>query len=230
MVQFGHNGELLIKRHDRQTVKPSYNRQSPWGNVFIQLVSVGVASYHFISPDGVGEKGVYISYEHVRCSDWPPLDDGSLVPARVPFVNISYNTESRTFRGTIPWLEAYGTCWQGNSSWIYEIVFDSEFLCILSGGVTMSSTNDRTALHPEERSSTYGDNLNYINAAIVDRTKDHLSEDDDPSDESIRDSILDEIKKIKDRLSEEDVHARTLEVLLRAARGALSTDIIDYNL
>ena len=216
IAPFGHNGELLIKRQARESVKPSYNSSSPWGNVFIQFAKVGLASYHFISMDGEGENGVYISYEHVLCSDWPPLDDGSPVPSRVPFVNHSYDNETRTFHGTIPWLETYGTCWNGHDSWKYEITFDSEFLCIISGEVSMG---------PAERITTsrYGENLNYINAAITERLECQSTE----IEESERDDhIITEGRKIATRLSDEGAPSRTL----RAFAAILDGEQIDFNM
>lgn len=168
--QLGRGGILLLQQRVCQSVKPTYHEGSPWGNVFVQFHTVGLASYHFISPDGENEDGAYISYESVRCSDWPPLDDGSPVPSRVPFTNRSYDPETRTFRGTISWFETYGTCWQGNALWLYEIVFDSEFLCIISGGVTMSSDEQlMSTSHNIHQPHNYGEHLNYINAGIVGR-------------------------------------------------------------
>ena len=160
--RLGNNDTLFSKvQHVRETAKPSYHPGSPWGNVFIQAMMVGLASYHFED-----ENDVYISYEHIECSDWPPLDDGSPVPSRVPFVNHSYDPETRTFRGSIRWIEAYGACWQGCEAWDYEIVFDTEFLCILSG--TVKSFRIDGALGNTHH---YGEDLNYINAGLVERVK-----------------------------------------------------------
>jgi hypothetical protein len=112
---------------------PVYHAGTLWGNVFVQAMRVGLASYHFVPPaaaaaaaaDGGGDEqgdagdaaevaaigSAYISYEHPDCAQWPSLDDGSPVPARVPFTNIQFDATSRTFRGTVPWRATYGTSW-----------------------------------------------------------------------------------------------------------------------
>ncbi len=240
LMEFGIHGKLLTKCHGRHSAnKPNFIKDSLWGNVFIQSLTVGLASYHFISSSGEGENGAYISYENVRCSEWPPLDDGSPVPSRVPFVNYSFDFATRTFEGTIPWQEAYGTCWNGSASWRYKIVFDSEFLCILSGNVFVSTNADASGgtSFSEREMSVYGEHLNYINAAIVDRIKYNVSGEitqttpgGETSEATVVDRIMNEIQRIKNHLLEEDVHPRTLEVMLRGARGALFADRIDYNL
>ncbi len=161
----GSQGTTFYSEHSRP--QPSgtiaYNRNSPDGNVFIQAHKVGLASYHFVSVAGQGEEGVYISYEHEQCSAWPSLDDGSPVPYRVPFANISYDAETRTFTGKIPWMEVYGTTWNGCREWNYVMVFDSQFTCIVSGNVSMG----RHVFHD----SIYGETLNYYNAAIIEILK-----------------------------------------------------------
>mmetsp|Transcript_27354 Transcript_27354/g.41191 ORF Transcript_27354/g.41191 Transcript_27354/m.41191 type:complete len:623 (-) Transcript_27354:78-1946(-) len=174
-----HGTKLYAVGGTSQSQMPAlkYHSESPWGNTFIQLYTVGLASYHFVSPTGEGEEGAYISYEHERCSAWPPLDNGSPVPYRVPFSNHSYDSETRTFRGKICWMELCGTTWQGNSEWDYEIAFDSEFACIINGGVDMNSI----------ASSTYGESLNYCNAAIVEIIQAKINEED-PRSPSVMES------------------------------------------
>lgn len=93
----------------------SYHAGTLWGNVFVQGMRVGLASYHFASAateDGSrdGRTG-YISYEHPYCAQWPPLDDGSPVPARVPFTDVEWDEATRTFRGSVRWRDTYGTSW-----------------------------------------------------------------------------------------------------------------------
>ena len=71
-------------------------RQSIFGHIFQQKGTVGLASYHFVSPESS-----YISYAAA-----PPawkLADGSAPPARKYFVSPSYDATSRTFHGTIFW-------------------------------------------------------------------------------------------------------------------------------
>lgn len=159
----------------RSTSMPKYHSDSMWGNVFIQANRVGFASYHFIKEDGEGEDGAYISYEHPMCTQWPPLDDGSPVPPRVPFSNTNWDQTNRIFRGTIEWQNGYGTTWQGCVRWKYEMKFDSEFMCIVSGkvhGVYMNTA-------AESDMSTFGETLVYVNAAILEKFSSLLGRDAD---------------------------------------------------
>ena len=142
---------------------PTHKENTLWGNTFCQAFCVGLASYHFLPPtysstnDGESVRyEAYISYEHPRTSDWPNLDDGTVIPARVPFRNIEYDETQRIFKGDICWLEEYGTTWQNESKWSYEIGFDSSFLFIVSG------TCSRRTGTPHR----FGEDLVYINAAI----------------------------------------------------------------
>ena len=63
-------------------------------------------------------------------------------------------------------MEVYGTTWQGHELWNYEIVFDSEYSCIVGGKVTMGSDED----------SIYGEELNYCNAALIQIIKSRVEE------------------------------------------------------
>jgi len=135
---------------------PSYHNTSLWGNTFCQLFTVGLASYHFLEPDSDGNYQAYISYESPKTEAWPSLDNGDRVPARVPFRNITFEPETRTFKGDICWEEDYGTAWMGESKWSYEIVFDPTFVFIESGTVGRSMGE----------SHMFGVDLIYINAAI----------------------------------------------------------------
>ena len=135
----------------------------------MQNQKVGLASYHFIAEDGEGEQGAYISYEHPLCSRWPTLDNGLPVPSRVPFRDVRWDARSQTFGGIIDWENGYGTTWQGSKSWRYEIVFDTEYTCIVSG--TVFSVVDGGAGQTEW---SFGKDLIYINAAIAERFSDLL--------------------------------------------------------
>lgn len=183
---------------------------------------MGVASYHFISEDGEGEYGAYISYESVHCSQWPPLDDGSPVPSRVPFINCSYDSSTRTFRGTIPWSEKYGTSWQGCKTWIYEIVFDSEFICILRGKVQALTIHGSMG-----KSHLFGKDLFYVNPALKRVIRDKcirtVDEDDGinniiertvSSAEQVAESLTEEtISKLRSRLDREGATGNTLSLV-----------------
>ena len=139
---------------------PVYNAEGLWGNTFCQATKVGLASYHF-AQTGLAD-GAYISYENPLCSEWPSLDDGSPVPSRVQFHDISYNEEERIFRGSICWEEDYGTTWQGCRKWMYKMKFDERFSFIVSGSVQ--------SLYPHSEDahdmSTFGLDLIYVNAAV----------------------------------------------------------------
>jgi hypothetical protein len=133
------------------------------------------------------EPYAYISYQHDMCSQWPPLDDGSPVPPQVYFHDISVEQVEEThlisrndeeeeddgsrdtvtsphvvFRGNIEWLQDYGTTWQNNERWEYEMHFDSELTCILSGTVYCTSPGSS-----RREMSRYGTDLVYINAGIL---------------------------------------------------------------
>lgn len=146
--------------------RATYHSDQLWGNTYCQAFCVGLASYHFLGPNSeTGELEAYISYEHPQTSSWPPLDNGSAVPSRVPFRNISYDSETRTFRGDICWLEVYGTRWQGEAKWSYEIQFDELFLFVEGG--TCCLTEGR----PDHE---FGVNLIYVNAAIEDPLRESI--------------------------------------------------------
>lgn len=217
MQRLGAGGTTFVKmQQKRQIERPIYNPETLWGNVFVQGMTVGYASYHFVSPDGEGEYGAYISYEHFKCSYWPPLDDGSPVPSRVPFVNISYDSSTRTFRGHIPWYDRYGTSWQGCTSWEYEMTFDSEFLCIVSGEVK----NIRNILNQQPTEAyCYGQELNYINCALPEKIRRESSETDRF------------IMRMRERLLHENAPQRTLVYIMQASIRVLEhdEDIFDYN-
>jgi hypothetical protein len=211
-------GTTFVKlQQKRKLEKPIYYSGAPWGNVFVQGLTVGYASYHFVSPDGDGEHGAYISYEHIKCSYWPPLDDGSPVPSRVPFVNTSYEPSTRTFRGQIPWHDRYGTSWQECTLWEYEMTFDSEFLCIVAGEVK-NITSSTNRLPCEVHS--YGHDLNYINCALPEKIHRESSEADRY------------IMRMRERLLKENVPQRTLVYIMQASIRVLENHqgIFDYNI
>mmetsp|Transcript_26428 Transcript_26428/g.64396 ORF Transcript_26428/g.64396 Transcript_26428/m.64396 type:complete len:621 (-) Transcript_26428:280-2142(-) len=156
--------------------RPTYHSDRLWGNTFCQAFCVGLASYHFVGPNSeTGALEAYISYEHPRTSSWPPLDNGSAVPSRVPFRNTSYDSETRTFRGDICWMEVYGTRWQGEAKWSYEIRFDPLFFFVEGGTCRM------TVGRPDHQ---FGVDLVYVNAAIEDPLRVSMRNDDGPNCES----------------------------------------------
>jgi hypothetical protein len=137
-------------------MKPSYCKTELYGNTFCQGLRVGLASYHFVN-----SSCAYISYQHIDVSDWPLLDNARPIPARVYFRNIEFRSEDNIFRGDILWKQDYGTSWQGCSQWKYEMKFDSQMLCIVSGTVHSIYDDGET-----KEMSKFGEALIYVNAAL----------------------------------------------------------------
>eukprot|EP00445_Apocalathium_hangoei_P016273 CAMPEP_0203893108 /NCGR_PEP_ID=MMETSP0359-20131031/36221_1 /ASSEMBLY_ACC=CAM_ASM_000338 /TAXON_ID=268821 /ORGANISM="Scrippsiella Hangoei, Strain SHTV-5" /LENGTH=336 /DNA_ID=CAMNT_0050815201 /DNA_START=99 /DNA_END=1110 /DNA_ORIENTATION=+ len=104
--------------------------ESIFGGVYIQGPAYrhsaeGIASYHFVAEDVC-----YISYASAP-SNWR-LDDGSMPPARKPFTETSYDSATRTFRGTVSWDPP----WQGDVRWEYVMAFSEDFEHIDGGSMT----------------------------------------------------------------------------------------------
>ena len=142
------------------TIGPTYHANTLWGNTFCQAFTVGLASYHFMSPNNsrADNYEAYISYENPKTSQWPNLDNGEPIPPRAHFRNIQWNEETRTFKGDILWMEDHGTTWEGHSKWMYEITFDPTYKFVSSGTCSMSDSE------PHQ----FGIDLVYINAALDD--------------------------------------------------------------
>ena len=202
-----------MNRKTTEDIVSTYNRFDLWGNTFIQSNKIGFASYHFDSSTGQ----VYISYEHDDCCYWPALDDGSPVPSRVPFVNTSYNADTRTFRGHIAWRQMYQTTWNGSEEWQYEMKFDSEFICILSG--TVHSINRGQSIELSE----YGSSLVYINAALKHEVIEQLSSLSSSSVHNLRAVALETSRAIAQHLNEEGATIRTMTAVTSAINGASIT-------
>lgn len=161
----------------------------------------------------------YISYEHADCSRWPPLDDGSPIPPQVYFHDISIETVEETrpnpampnddteedttsgngiittshivFRGNIEWLQDYGTTWQNCERWEYEMHFDSQLTCIISGTVHSIKASP-TSPSSREEMSQYGTELIYLNAGIFqafERWMNPSTEADEVSSSDISDGV-----------------------------------------
>lgn len=153
---------------------------------------------------------------------------------------ISYDEETRTFRGTIPWQERYGTSWNGAKRWEYEMTFDSEFICIATGNVK----SIRTDGSPDDSfNHVYGESLLYVNGGIFNKIRQLLTA---PLDDSIRNQTNDDeteidglviranIEKIRERLSDENVSVRLKHYITTnigiSAFMVKEDDLIDYNL
>lgn len=140
-----------------ERMRPVYHADGIIGNVFCQFFKVGLASYHFVS-----ESEVYISYDNLAATSWPPLDNGMPVPSRVSFHNIDF-ADAHTFRGSICWLDDYGTTWQRMARWEYEMTFDTEYMGILGGRVVSYTPSGE-----ESELSRFGESLVYMNAGLYD--------------------------------------------------------------
>ena len=199
-----------------QTLGPSYNADSLWGNVFCQGFTVGLASYHFMKSDGNPNEynySAYISYENPKTGQWPDLDNGQPIPSHAYFRNIQWNEQTRTFKGDILWMEDHGTTWTGHSKWMYEITFDSTFKFIVSGTCTMESGEPLQ----------FGRDLVYINAALWDVFTQDLESS------SSTEEFLDSIRRCRDngasRLTLHDLGEVAMSVMIRGGES-----IFDYNL
>ena len=102
------------------------------GNVFSRDdYAVGIGSLHFD-----GEAGYYLSYEHARWST-TKLEDGAAFPSRIFFTQQTFDVNQRKFCG----LADYGGSWNGTVSETWEITFDTEYLCVLSGTVVYNKAD-----------------------------------------------------------------------------------------
>ena len=141
---------------------PEYHSDTIWGNTFGQGLSVGLASYHFLQDETMG---AYISYEHERTAQWPPLDNGMPVPSKVWFRDVDFDAEARIFRGKIDWEGDHATSWQGNRYWLYEMHFAEGFTCITSGSVKSVSHGSEQAIDM----SIFAEELVYINIGLLEK-------------------------------------------------------------
>ena len=75
------------------------------------------------------------------------------MPRQKPFINASYDSATRTFRGTI--------CWEpplhGDARWEYEMLFDEKFEKIAGGQVRAFD-----AQGAEAQQHTFGIDLSYV--------------------------------------------------------------------
>jgi Zinc finger, C3HC4 type (RING finger) len=116
-------------------ISPKYVGAELWGNSFCQYgSSVGQESYHFAMPPSHSGKIVaYVSYASPGGHPFGPLDDGSNMPERAYFRNATYDASTRTFVGSLKWLDDWGVTLGQMKRWDIKLRFDTEFTCILSG-------------------------------------------------------------------------------------------------
>merc|ERR1712226_141049 len=117
-----------IKKDDKK------DSDSALGSVYIQSLGLGAASYH------IGNKASesYISYENAP-SSWK-RKDGSKPPAKKYFDNATYDTEKKTFKGTINWGQ---NTMSGFAKWEYEIIFSEDFETVKGGTVKLYDINNK---------------------------------------------------------------------------------------
>merc|ERR1712039_441842 len=120
-----------------------------YGNVFIQSLGIGVASYHFEDEDNC-----YISYAQAPWN-WR-LDNGDPPPEKKPWTQRSWDPATRTFRGVIEWNPRFN----GNAKWEYEIVFAPDFFGVVGGHVLVDNGANRITFRPPWEDPTSG--LNYL--------------------------------------------------------------------
>jgi hypothetical protein len=116
-------------------ISPKYVGAELWGHSFCQYGSiVGQESYHFVMPPSHSGKIVaYVSYASPGGHPFGPLDDGSNLPERAHFRNATYDASTRTFVGSLKWLDDRGVTLGQMKRWDIKLKFDTEFTCILSG-------------------------------------------------------------------------------------------------
>ena len=115
-VKMTENGEPVLKQ-------PS----AILGGIYKQGGMVGLASYHFESPESC-----FISYESEACMMWPSLENGDRPPPKKFFVNPVINEAEKTFTGDIIWSP---TRWNGDAMWCYEMKFSDDYSQIVGGHV-----------------------------------------------------------------------------------------------
>jgi hypothetical protein len=146
-------------------------------------------------PNDVVVTSSYISYEHsLAATEWPPLDNGRPIPARMYFTNIEMSEGGTVFRSTIDWMGTHHTTWANTTcgSYRYEIRFDSKFQCVVGGAIRcrgpFSSEHNNSGhddnddgVPPQQQQQQQQDvvlsefgsvNLVYINAAVYSHADD----------------------------------------------------------
>jgi hypothetical protein len=194
--------------------KVSYDRHSFWGNSYFQNGTLGMASYHFEHKPNQ-EKVAYISFCHPMSGTLTPLDNGQPVPSRVLFRKVNC-PDQYTFRASICWYDDYHTTWNGIKQWDYEILFDSQWMCIKSGSVRAIPSNPDVGT---PNISLFGKDLVYINAAAYDLFIDkHVANElvkPSSAHHDIEMSMMTTLGYILNRLSAENVMESTVNEFLR---------------
>lgn len=94
------------------------------GETYVQRGLFGFATYHFVS-----ETEAFIHYDAEVCRGFYPLDNGAQMPRQKDFHFTQYDSETRTFSGTIFWSPS---C-MGDQRWEFTLVFSEDFETICGG-------------------------------------------------------------------------------------------------
>ena len=106
---------------------------SIFGHIYVQDGKVGHASYHF------NEVESYISYSAPSPS-WQ-LDNGSALPVKKPFQDVTFEASTRTFRAVVEW---HPNAIAGDVKWVYRMVFSADYTCIENGEVISYGASGET--------------------------------------------------------------------------------------
>ena len=163
----------------------------------MDIHEVGGMSLHFDK-----EIGCYVSCEHSDFST-KKFDDGAAWPPcrRLICTDQSYNSEERKFCG----LVQFGGTWNGNVAIKYEITFDTQYLCVLSGRMVRIKVDGT-----EGYSRKIGQHFSYTNNDLDGRVDENTLKrlDNDGATETIMKQFrlfLERARKYYRRLGIDDV-------------------------
>ena len=99
--------------------------KNPFNQIYVQGKLLGIASYWF--DEKLDQSYIYYDSKQIPWS----LDDGTKPPERKYFENVSYDSETQVFNGTINWPIPF----YQSTKWIYRIRFSLDFTYLESGSV-----------------------------------------------------------------------------------------------
>ena len=106
---------------------------SIFGHVYVQDGKVGLANYHF------NEAESYISYSAPSPS-WQ-LDNGSALPVKKPFQDVTFEASTRTFKAVVEWCPI---ALDGDVKWVYRMAFSADYTRIEKGEVISYGASGET--------------------------------------------------------------------------------------
>ena len=112
---------------------------------------IGASSIHF---DEVN--GPYISHENHEHSK-SKFDNGNVIPSRLLFSEFSYDETTKKISGRINYA---GNSIRGFTSIMYEMCFDTEYLCVASGRIVYANSDK------SEKSEVFGEDNCYTNTNL----------------------------------------------------------------